>query len=81
MKYEFITSGTCSKKISFEIDENGLLHNVTFVGGCPGNLKAIGKLVEGMEASKVSDILLGNTCGYKNTSCGDQLAKAIKERL
>ena len=81
MKYDFITSGTCSKKISFEIDDNGLLHNVTFVGGCPGNLKAIGKLVEGMEASKVADILSGNTCGYKTTSCGDQLAKAIKERL
>ena len=77
---EFIPSGVCARKISFEI-KDGKLYNVSFVGGCNGNLKAISKLVEGMEVEKVLSILKGNTCGYKTTSCGDQLAKAIKERL
>ena len=81
MNYEYITHGTCSKKINFELDENNKVHNVKFQGGCPGNLLAIGKLVEGMDAEKVIEILEGNLCGYKNTSCADQLAKALKERL
>ena len=77
---EYITNGVCARKISFEIID-GKLHNVSFVGGCNGNLKAISKLVEGMEATKVIEILKGNTCGYKNTSCADQLCKAIEEVL
>ena len=63
MNYEYITNGVCSKKINFSIDENGLVHDVSFLGGCNGNLKAIGKLVEGMPAEKVVKILEGNTCG------------------
>jgi len=80
MKYDYITNGTCSRKIDFEI-EDGKVKNVVFTGGCNGNLKAISKLVEGMDASKVIEILEGNTCGMRPTSCADQLAKALKERL
>ena len=81
MVYTYKTTGTCSKQITFEIDEEGKVHNVKYLGGCDGNLKAIGKLVEGMEAKKVIEILEGNTCGYKKTSCADQLAKALKEKI
>ncbi len=80
MEYIYKPKGVCSQLIRFSI-EDGKMHNVSFERGCPGNLKAIGKLVEGMEASKVVEILEGNTCGMKNTSCADQLAKAIKEKL
>lgn len=79
--FEYNTRGVCSKKIYFELDDNGLVHNVSFVGGCNGNLKAISKLVEGLEAKKVIEILEGNLCGTRNTSCADQLAKALKERI
>lgn len=81
MEYVYFTKGVCAKKIEFELDDNNLVHNVRFTGGCNGNLKAIGKLVEGMEANKVIEILEGNICGYKTTSCADQLAKALKERI
>ncbi len=80
MNYSYKTSGTCSHMVNFAID-NGILHNVEFFGGCNGNLKAIGKLVEGKNATEVRDILLGNTCGFKGTSCGDQLARAIDHAL
>lgn len=80
MKHTFKTHNTCSIKIDFEIDDNKL-HNVVFLGGCNGNLKAISKLVEGKDALEVANMLEGNTCGFKNTSCADQLAKAIKEAI
>ena len=67
----------CSKQISFSIDDEGKLHNVNFVGGCPGNLPAIAKLVEGKDAKEIADILRGNPCGGRGTSCADQLALAI----
>lgn len=78
--YTYQTSGTCSRSISFDIID-GKLHNVSFVGGCPGNLKSIGKLVEGMEAQKVAELLRGVKCGSRPTSCGDQLSQAILEHL
>ncbi|MBQ3253466.1 MAG: TIGR03905 family TSCPD domain-containing protein [Acholeplasmatales bacterium] len=81
MKYEYITRGVCARKIDFEIDENGIVHNVSFLGGCNGNLKAIAKLVEGMEATKVIELLEGNICGMKSSSCADQLTKELKERI
>jgi len=81
MVYTYKTTGTCSKQITFEIDESNKVHNVKFLGGCDGNLKAIGKLVEGMDAKKVIEILEGNICGYKKTSCADQLARALKENI
>ena len=74
--YTYSTKGTCSVQIDFDIEE-GLLHNVKFVGGCNGNLKAIGKLVEGHPATEIADILRGNQCGMRGTSCADQFAKAI----
>ena len=79
MKYEYMTSGVCSKKIDFELDDNNKIHNVSFTGGCNGNLKAISKLVEGMDKDEVIRLLEGNTCGFRNTSCADQFTKALKE--
>ncbi len=77
---EYIPNGVCARKINFDIID-GKLYNVSFVGGCNGNLKAISKLVEGMEVEKVLSLLKGNTCGYKNTSCADQLCRGIEEAL
>ena len=71
----------CSKQITFDLDEENKIHNVKFLGGCPGNLLAIGKLIEGQDAKKISDILRGNDCGGRGTSCGDQLAIAIDDAL
>ena len=78
MRYSYKTSGTCSSKIEFDIND-GKITNVVFTGGCNGNLKAISKLVNGWEAEKISAILKGNTCGFRPTSCADQLAKAVME--
>lgn len=75
---KFSPKGVCSIQIDFDI-EDGKIYNVKYVGGCNGNLKAIGRLVEGRDAKEVADILRGNTCGMKPTSCADQLAKAIDE--
>jgi uncharacterized protein (TIGR03905 family) len=74
----FSPSGVCSVQIDFDI-EDGKIYNVKYIGGCNGNLKAIGKLVEGRDAKEVADILRGNTCGMRGTSCADQLAKAIDQ--
>ena len=76
MKHTFIPKGVCPSKLEFEL-VNGTIHNLAFTSGCNGNLKAIAKLVEGMEAERVIALLSGNTCGYKNTSCADQLTRAI----
>ena len=78
MQYEYTTKGTCSRQIIFEI-EDGKVKNVQYIGGCNGNLKGIGKLVEGMEVAEVIARLEGTTCGMKNTSCPDQLAQALKQ--
>ena len=74
------THGTCSQLISFEL-ENGKIHNVSFTGGCNGNLKGISALVEGMDAKEAIAKLEGIQCGFKNTSCPDQLSKALRECL
>ena len=78
--FEYAPQGGCSRKINFDIVD-GKLHNVRFTGGCPGNLAAISKLVEGMDALQVANLLEGNQCGMRGTSCGDQLSKAIKSFL
>lgn len=78
--YSYTPRGVCSKNISFDI-EDGKLHNVKFLGGCPGNLLAIGKLLEGADAEKAAELLKGNDCGGKGTSCADQLSKAIIKAL
>lgn len=76
MHYAYKPQNVCSTKIEFDI-EDGNLHNVVFESGCNGNLKAIGKLIEGKNAAEVAALLSGNTCGFSKTSCADQLAKAI----
>ncbi|MBQ7756229.1 MAG: TIGR03905 family TSCPD domain-containing protein [Oscillospiraceae bacterium] len=77
MEYSYKTKGTCSREIHFEV-EDGILKNVEFIGGCNGNLKGIGSLVEGMEVEDVIERLEGITCGFKPTSCPDHLAKSLK---
>ena len=81
MEFSYKTQGTCSQYIFFDIDEEKHLHNVRFISGCDGNLKSIGKLVEGQDAEKISEQLKGITCVFKSTSCGDQLSKAITQAL
>ena len=78
--FEYAPQGVCSRKINFDIID-GKMHNVRFTGGCPGNLIAISKLVEGKDAKEVASLLEGNQCGMRGTSCADQLAKAIKSFL
>ena len=79
MNYQYATSGTCSELILFDIDENTVVTNIKFIGGCNGNLKAVSKLVDGWTAQQIAGKLLGNECGFKGTSCADQLAKAVLE--
>lgn len=80
MKYFYQTHGTCSKAIEIEI-ENGTIKNVTFAGGCHGNLQGISSLIRGMKPEDVIERLKGIRCGSKNTSCPDQLSNALKEIL
>ena len=74
----YATTGTCSKFIEVEIDDNGILRDVAFTGGCNGNLQGICSLVRGMNVEDVKAKLRGIRCGYKNTSCPDQLVNAIE---
>ena len=76
MEYIYKPRGVCSRQIKFNI-ENGVISGIEFRGGCNGNLKAISKLVDGWTYKEISDKLAGNTCGFKKTSCADQLAKAV----
>lgn len=78
--FEYKTSGTCSQRILFDI-ENGKVKNVQFIGGCNGNLKGISSLVEGMDVNDIIARLEGTTCGGKPTSCPDQLARALKQAI
>lgn len=75
--YSFQPQGVCTRRITFGIDDEGKLRNVRFVGGCPGNVLAIGKLVEGADPKNVASILKGNDCGGRGTSCADQLSTAL----
>ena len=77
MEYTYKTKGTCSQMISFEVEDNKV-SNVQFFGGCNGNLKGIGSLVEGMNIDEVIARVEGIKCGMKSTSCPDQLAQALK---
>lgn len=79
--YSYTPKGVCSKLITFGIDDEGKLRNVKFVSGCPGNLLAIGKLVEGKEPKEIIGILKGNDCAGRGTSCADQLALALESAL
>jgi uncharacterized protein (TIGR03905 family) len=72
------TRGTCARAINIEV-ENGVVKNVEFVGGCSGNTQGVARLVEGMDAETAIIKLSGIRCGFKDTSCPDQLAKALSE--
>lgn len=76
MRYK--TSGVCAAVIDFEVEE-GIVKNVKFIGGCNGNTQGIARLVEGMPVEEVITRLEGIKCGFKSTSCPDQLTKALKE--
>ena len=78
MQFEYKTKGTCSQMIYFTLEENKI-HDVSFLGGCSGNLQGIGKLVEGMDIDEAISRLDGIHCGPKPTSCPDQLAQALRE--
>lgn len=80
MRYSYKTRGVCAMQINFDIDGE-VVSNIEFLGGCNGNLKAISKLCEGMTVSQIEEKLLGNTCGYKDTSCADQFAKAVRRAV
>ena len=79
--YTYYPTGVCSEQIDFDLDENNRLHSVRYTGGCDGNLKAIGKLVEGQEAKNIATLLKGNDCGGRGTSCADQLAQALEQAI
>ena len=78
--YTYAPQFVCSREISFDL-EDGKLRHVCFEGGCNGNLKAIGKLVEGQNAEDIARLLKGNDCNGRGTSCADQLANAIEAAL
>lgn len=79
MQYVYNTKGTCSAQIIIDVDENNIIENVQFVGGCNGNTKGISQLVKGMTIDEVIERLQGITCGFRPTSCPDQLATALKQ--
>lgn len=80
MHYQYMTYGTCSAMIDFDL-EDGIVRNVRFFGGCGGNTQGVAKLVEGMRAEEVISRLQGIDCGGKGTSCPDQLARAIQQAM
>ena len=77
MKYTYVPRGVCSRMIELEIEDD-VIKSCRFLGGCNGNLQGIGKLVQGMDMDFVIERFAGNTCNAKNTSCPDQLAKALQ---
>ena len=79
-KFVYQPKGTCSRLMEFEIEGN-IIKSLKVTGGCNGNLKGIGALVEGMDANEAIKRLSGITCGFKPTSCPDQLSKALEEAL
>ena len=81
MHIDYKTKGVCSSWIHFDLDEQQCIRGLHFDGGCDGNLKAVSKLVEGQTAADVAQLLEGNLCGFKQTSCADQLSRALKEAV
>ncbi len=78
MEYSYRPNGVCSRNITFEI-EDGIVKNVNFLGGCAGNTQGLARMCEGRSAEDVINLLSGIKCGFKPTSCPDQLAKAVKQ--
>ncbi|MBR3816893.1 MAG: TIGR03905 family TSCPD domain-containing protein [Clostridia bacterium] len=80
MHYTYKTKGVCSRGIEFDIVDSKVT-NIRFHGGCSGNTKGVAALAEGMSAQEIAEKLSGIRCGFKSTSCPDQLALAVKEAL
>ena len=80
MRYTYLPRGVCSRRMDVDV-EDGKIRSVEMLGGCDGNLKGITKLVQGMDAQRAIDLLSGIRCGFKETSCPDQLAKALRQAL
>ena len=78
MRYEVRPQNVCARMITFDL-EGDVVKNVAFTGGCNGNLKAVSKLVDGMTVEQIEGYFKGNTCGFRNTSCADQLAQAVRK--
>ncbi len=76
--HSYRTQGTCSSKVSFDLEGNKV-YNILFDGGCDGNLKALSKVLDGWTVEDIEAKLKGNTCGFKSTSCADQLAIAVRK--
>ena len=79
MTYTYNNKGTCSVRTVVELNDDHTIKSVQVLGGCDGNLKAVGKLVEGMPVADVVELLAGNTCGMRRTSCADQMTIALCE--
>ena len=80
MQYSYKPHGVCARMISFDIEDN-IVNNISFSGGCSGNTKGVSALAEGMTADAIIEKLSGIRCGFKGTSCPDQLAKAVAEAV
>lgn len=78
MEYIYKTKGVCASQIKFDINKD-VITNIQFFGGCNGNLKAISKILDGWTVEQIENKVKGNTCGFKKTSCADQLALAVRE--
>ncbi len=81
MKHVYQTNGTCSRQMEFELDENNIIHNLRVIGGCNGNLQGLSRLVEGRKAEEIIPLIEGIKCGFKQTSCPDQFAQALKSAI
>ncbi len=80
MKFRYKTKGTCAQFIDIEI-EGDIIKDIVFYGGCDGNLQAIPKLCQGRTVDEVSGLLSGISCNGKGTSCGDQLARGLRQAM
>ena len=78
MRYQYPTKGVCPTMVAFDLDGDRVT-NIEFTGGCNGNLKAISKLVDGWTVDQINEALAGNTCGFKKTSCADQLCQILRQ--
>lgn len=81
MEYKFRPRGVCAQEMRVEVDEQGVIQNLKVLGGCNGNLQGISALVKGMKAEEAAQRLRGICCGFKNTSCPDQLAQGLEQIL
>lgn len=81
MEHIYKTRGVCSKEITFELGEDNTIKSCSFKGGCPGNLLGISQLIIGQKAEEIIPRVKGTKCGFKSTSCPDQLALALEEAI